>query len=300
MSTWARKPAPWIAATLGILAMSGLVFWQRSSDRSAIGAPPAAAPSPARDPQIAEAIDAKAGQREPVAVDASAAQEAPVDLEPAASSADPVAMLARARDALRSELEASVFDSLDPNAILDAAFSLGSLEVDPRPYSEPDPSGCTVYSLMGAPDGMRAELWVGRSSKPEVAQVLSLRFELDPDAAPYMLDGCARAKAIAQVQMQIAQDGTPLNLSILTDLPPSARNREHGVSLEVGSISQGVLCFLDAREPDNWSARTHGLEDGKPGSWENSTLALAGQWPAPDKLVAFSDLLQRQYATIHH
>jgi hypothetical protein len=61
-----------------------------------------------------------------------------------------------------------------------------------------------------------------------------------------------------------------------------------------------VLCFLDAKDPANWRARTHGLDEGKPGSWENTTLLLASNWPTPERLDAFSDLLQRQYDTIRH
>jgi hypothetical protein len=302
MNSAARRTSLCIGAACAVLGVSGwLALRARSASESAL--PPAAERSPARDATLAGSAPAEGGERASVDVAAASGEEASApeaQTEQAPAAVDPEAELVHARDELRTALEASLLDSLDPSAILDAAFSLGSLEVDPRPFSEPDPSGCMVYTLMGAPEGTRAELWVGRSSKPDVAQVLSLRFELDPQEPPYFLDGCARAKAIAQVQMQIGKDGSPLNLTILTDLPPSGRNRGLDVPLETGSISQGVLCFVDAKDPANWRARTHGLDEGKPGSWENTTLLLASNLPTPERLDAFSDLLQRQYETIRH
>ena len=301
MNAAGRRSSLWIGAACAVLGVSGWLAWRARSVSEA--APPLAVePSPAHDAAHAAPTPVEGGERASVelAVAAEDAASSEVQTASAPLAKDPSAELVHASTQLRSALEASLLDSLDPTAILDAAFSLGSLEVDPRPFSEPDPSGCMVYTLMGAPEGTRVELWVGRSSKPDVAQVLSLRFELDPQEPPYFLDGCARAKAIAQVQMQIGKDGRPLNLTILTDLPPSGRNRSLDVPLETGSISQGVLCFLDAKDPANWRARTHGLDQGKPGSWENTTLLLASSMPTPERLDAFSDLLQRQYATIRH
>lgn len=300
MSASVRKSIPWAGMGLAVLALAGAWLWREGalSDTPSHGAL-AASPPASQPPLLAAQLDGSdTAERGEVTVSAESHQED----SPGASTepSDGAARLTRARDELRTALEASLYDSLDPGAILDAALSLGSLEVDPRPFSEPDPSGCTVYPLRGVPDGVRAELWVGRSSKPGVAKVLSLRFELDPTEMPYLFLGCARTKAIAQVQMQIGSDGAPLNLTILTDLPPSSRNRQLDVPLEQGSISQGVLCYVDASDPSDWRARTHGLEDGKPGSWENTSLLLAGRWPCPDKLDAFSDLLQSQYETIHH
>lgn len=213
---------------------------------------------------------------------------------------DPAAALAQAREQMRIALETSLSGTLDPEAILDAALALGRLEVDTRAYSEPDPSGCTVYPLLGAPAGTRAELWVGRSSKPDVDRVLSMRIELDALDSPYLLEGCSRAKAIAQLQVQLDSQGQPLNLSILTDFPPSRLNRDLGIPLEQGEIAQGVLWTFDADDPDDWRARTHGLAEGLPGSWEEPSLLLAGRWPAPEKVEAFGSLLRRQFETVRH
>jgi hypothetical protein len=299
MSASATKSILWAGTSCAVLALAGLWAWRAAAQDDAASRADLASPSSSGAPLAAALSDrAGNGERDEVALDVGP-QDQP-DATPAADADASAERLVRASAELRTALEASLYDSLDPGAILDAALSLGSLEVDPRPFSEPDPSGCTVYPLVGTPEGTKAELWVGRSSKPGVAKVLSLRFELDPSEMPYLFMGCARTKAIAQVQMQIGSDGAPLNLTILTDLPPSSRNRDLDVPLDVGSISQGVLCYVDARDPSDWRARTHGLEDGKPGSWENTTLLLAGRWPCPDKLDAFSHLLQSQYETIRH
>jgi hypothetical protein len=261
---------------------------------AALDANAAAAPQDSAGERADGAAPAGARRQETSAGAAPAEEAAPYVGQPV----DPAAALAQASQELRTALEASLSSSLDPEAILDAALALGELEIDQRAYSEPDPSGCTVYPLLGTPEGTRAELWIGRSSKPEVARVLSLRVELDPSIPPYFFEGCSRSMAVAQVQMQIDHEGRPLNLTILTDLPPSSTNRDLGVALDQGTIPQGVLCCFDGEDPDRWTARAHGLSDGRPGSWEQPSLLVAGRWPAPDKVEAFRGLLQSKYETI--
>jgi hypothetical protein len=288
--------------TIGIgmtaLAVGGALGWLltgphatrsepvRPADPSQVSSHSPARPDTAREPTGREAAELAAPAPLPAGYDLP--------------TPDPAAALERAREEMRTALEASLHGTLDPEAILDAALALGHLEVDTRAFSEPDPSGCTVYPLIGAPAGTRAELWVGRSSKPEVQRVLSLRIELDAGSSPYLLEGCSRSKAVAQLQMQLDHAGRPLNLSILTDFPPSRRNRDLGIPLEQGEIAQGVLCSFDADDPSSWRARRHGLEEGLPGSWEEPALLLAGRWPAPEKLDAFGGLLQRQFETVRH
>jgi hypothetical protein len=284
-----------IAVALAITAtLASLLVWTGPTDAPQ-ARPPGASTSGHTSLLRPGDVQAEGTRTEPAVAGAATGSVGQGAVQP-----DPAVALVQAREELRAALEASLCDSLDPVAILDAALALGRLEVDPRAFSEPDPSGCTVYPLLGAPEGTRAELWVGRSSKPQVQRVLSLRLELDAQASPYMLEGCSRSKAIAQLQMQLDHAGRPLNLSILTDFPPSRQNRDLGIPLEQGEIPQGVLWCLDTDEPDRWRARKHGLDQGLPGSWEEPALLLAGRWPSPDKLAAFGSLLQRQFESVRH
>ena len=45
-----------------------------------------------------------------------------------------------------------------------------------------------------------------------------------------------------------------------------------GLLADQGTIKQGVLYCVDADDPGHWRARTHGLEEGIPGSWAEDSL----------------------------
>lgn len=209
-------------------------------------------------------------------------------------------VLREAAVSLKSSIEASLFGVLDPTEIIDAALLLGRLDVDERPRSQADVSGCLVYPLLEPPEGVQASLLVGHSRKAGVAEVLSLRIEIAPRELPYLLEGCARTGAGAQIQMQLDAHGQPLNLSILTDLPPSSRNLDLGLPLGSGRITNGVLYHVDADQPADWGVRVHGLNDGSPASWEGESLVVAGHGLLSQKLQAFSDMLADKYASVKH
>jgi hypothetical protein len=231
-----------------------------------------------------DALDVSGSRRDPTDDARSAAPApaletvaaAPTSAEPADPGAEERATLRRR---LTSAIELSVAGALDPTAIVRAGLSLVQLHLakDDLPTTAPD--GSLRYPLAGCPPGVRAELWVARSSATKDANVLSLRVELDAPAEPYLLVGAVRKAPIVYLQAFLDAAGAMKDFVLLTDIAPSGASRSFGLSLSDGRVPQGIVFHADMSRPSEWKAQSYGLEGGADGSWDDPIALLGEPWP---------------------
>jgi len=182
---------------------------------------------------------------------------------------------------LTSAIELSLSGAIDPSAIVSAAISLLDLDVDKSNLPSTAPDGSLRYALKPCPEGLRAELWVARSSGSTFENVLALRVQLDAPTEPYVLEGAARKNAVAHVQVFVDEAGRMQDLVLLTDVAPSGRSRSFGLPLDEGRIPQGILFHSDLDRPEEWKAEAYGLEDGRDRSFQDPVALLGEPWPDP-------------------
>lgn len=122
------------------------------------------------------AVDADTGKPEPTNIRAVAISE--TGDEKSTPHQDELTPLL---ERLRSAIEASVYERLDPGAVLEVGELLVDLEAGERAIPEPDPSGELRFPILGTPEGLSAELRVARAQN--YANVLVLKTSLPTTGA---------------------------------------------------------------------------------------------------------------------
>jgi hypothetical protein len=199
--------------------------------------------------------------------------------EPAASGPDPArtegsdaraeegpaAVLEKLRPGLLDQFEASFVGAVEPEIFLEAALQLVQLELDPRAIPEPDPTGLIRFPILDTPEGMSAELRVGRTNNQKFAEdVISISLRVDPGKDPYVVEGASREAPEAKITVWRAREGGDVtNFSVLCIMQPDARKtRSLGMPLDVGEIPQSVHYSMDVSDPLNPVTNMAGIQNG--------------------------------------
>ena len=176
-----------VAAGIVTAVVAIPIYLQSRGEAARASAARLEAPGTEIQPQRVAPVRAVEEQAEPRAVVATETAQTSVPVE-----TKPDLEWDRMEARLRAALEQSIYGSLDPGAILDAALELAEHRADPRAVPEPDPTGALRFEVLDAPEGVSAELRVARSDNPRFASVLGLKLKLEPAADPYVVDGLVR------------------------------------------------------------------------------------------------------------
>jgi RNA polymerase sigma factor (sigma-70 family) len=205
--------------------------------------------------------------------------------------------LEKARDRMRGAIEASLHGDLDAGALLDLGLALVELEPGPA-IPEPGPSGRTRFPLQGTPDGLTANLEVGRTSHGEAT--VSLRICLDAPGEPYLVEGIERAAPELELGTRKDEDGKLKSMSFLTVLQSHDREALRNGQVK---IPEGLHYFFRREDPYNPSVRMSFLEGMEPNfrpvdadidSWR----ITGGPWPRLEDMELFHQKLQAMYASL--
>ena len=273
-----------LAALSILLLLFALRFASSSQPRNANAA--------SRTDRATESIARPIGSGDAVACSAKV-PEARTPIVPApVAAADPVQAASELSDAerermrkdLTSAVEASLSGALDPAAITQAAVALLHLHVEKGILPTTADDGSLRYPLSSCPAGVKAELWVARSTGSTFEDVLSLRMQLAPPSEPYLLEGAVRKPPIAYVQAFLDPTGRMKDLVIMTDIAPSGESRKFGLNVLQGRTPQGIIFHVDMNRPDEWKASSYGLDDGADRTWDEPVAMLSDPRPGDDTL----------------
>jgi len=281
-----------IAGAASLIVMAALLLMDRGL---AVDGPPPIVRTEAAPAAGPDAEDA-AGTAHREHQDAKPPEEtAPLTAEQTTQEAKE---LEAALEDLRTALERSVLERLDPGAILDAALLLMDSEVDQRAVPELAVDGRLRFLLMETPDGVQAEVLVAKSNF--YANVLALGIELDvPAGGPYMVDARVRERPRVTLTAWTDASGKLLHFGILTGLPPdSAANRALGLPVLEGKLTKGVLYHLSLEDPSDWGLKAYGYQNQQPFTEPITPLLDGGPWPRMDDIERFNRNLLDMYARI--
>lgn len=198
---------------------------------------------------------------------------------------------------LRSAIEASVYERLDPGAVLEVGELLVDLEAGERAIPEPDPSGELRFPILGTPEGLSAELRVARAQN--YANVLVLKTSLTPPPEPYYLEGVLRAELSCRIQIWTDMNGELSDFSILTTVQPHYReSQRQGLPFETGTIIEGVLYHLKIGNPTEAQMTAIGLRDGVASNWPIPVVIDQMGWPELGRIERFSGKPLKMYDRI--
>ncbi len=191
---------------------------------------------------------------------------------------------------LETAIEASVYQSLDPEPILAAAELLFDLDVDKRAIPEPDPTGDMRFPLLNPPEGVSAELRLVYSESH--ANVLALQMRVDAPPEPFYLEGVLRAELSSRLQIWADDEGQVLDFVIQTTVQPHYReSMNQGIPYRSGTIIEGIYLHTRMGEVPESSMKAIGMQDGVYTTWEIPLALEASPWPPVDRIKLFSDKL---------
>lgn len=220
--------------------------------------------------------------------------EEAVEPAPAEEGAGPDSKaLARA---LRSAVEMSLFDQMDPGAILETALKLCEYQVDDRAIPDPDPSGRLRFPLLHLPEGMRAEFVVAKPKNPLLPQFYGIDVEMDRPFEPYYLEGAARKAPKVQIGVWSDPDGSTSHFALTCSVEPSRSDSlAAGLPFGQGRTTWNLHYSLNVADPTDSKMTATRLVDGMLMDEEVPVTLQGSAWPRTDDI----GMLGRKLATIH-
>jgi hypothetical protein len=280
-----------------IVLIGGIVFYVGRSSTEAL---PIGVHSEREAPggglREASPIQADTGSNERVAVDTEVTSN---DVQTDGVSAEN----GMTNDLIRQELldaaEDSLVGALNPEAVLNSALALASLDLDTRPPTQTDSVGRLAYPYVQAPDGLNASLNIRHTSDGDTL-ILGMRIEADRPSVPYIAHGYAREGSATEITTRFDQQGTLVSFSILTDVQPSNENFAMGIDPGVGQLISGVHYLIDPRVPSDWKAWTLGTINGSPSKLEVPVSIAGNKSVELEKVAQLAQLLQSSYQQLSH
>ena len=263
-----------LVAILGLCG--GGVLWLIAAEVNSNGDPargpaeanPTAAPS-------SNAVALFAPKNEEARAPNDGLSEAIVDVVEQADSSPVSAARTDALDAnhLRTALEDSLYGQIDPNIFLQAALALTELEVGDEAL-EALPPEITGYPILGTPEGISAELWIGNPPKEVYGSARSYVIRCESPEGLYVVEGAARSDLKTQVSIWTDPHGQVKNFGVLTEMNISGETMRLGLPLD--SVPTGLLYSYDVDTPFEVAGQQNGLINGQPGPWRDSSLVVSG------------------------
>jgi len=171
---------------------------------------------------------------------------------------------ARVLEDLRSAMERSIGEVMNPSALLDAALMLAESDASDRAVPEPNPSGWMSFPLIDVPEGVEAHLLVAPpTSNPRFARVLALEMALTDLEEPYYVAGTPRVRPTASVTVWLGHDGEPLHAGFQSDLDIDTHEARKRGMLEGLTFTQNAYYAIDMNDPAKESFKTGGTENGQ-------------------------------------
>ncbi len=278
-------------AAVGILLLAATYFvFERGSRQVPVS--PAAVPAPNTEGQPdATVLNGATARTEEV--------EQPLAEQPVAhngeepTAVDPNAKLRESLASVRLDLEETLFERINPSAILDLAQQIADLKVDLRANPQPTIDGGVRFELVGVPEEISAALVVYRSKDPEVANISKLLIEYKNEGGePRYLHGAVRHAPTATVMAWSDSNGKPTNLVISTKTPPAYKESlQAGIDLSQSGINLGMQYHLDLGNPDNSGMLNLAMKNGMPLDTKSPSSLAVGQSPSVNEVVQFNKTL---------
>jgi hypothetical protein len=196
---------------------------------------------------------------------------------------------------MQAALEDSLHGHIDPNTFLEAALALTELDVGGEAL-EPGPiPGVTRYPILGTPDGISAELWIGDPPESVYGSARSYVIDCKLPEEQYIAEGAVRGGMRAQVTIWTDLDGKVKNFGVVTDMEISGMSVRLGMPLD--DVPTGLLYSYDPAEPFDVVGYQAGISSGQPTSWKNRPLVISGRTPPDESLDMLSAGLLSAHAS---
>lgn len=228
-------------------------------------------------------------------------EEADASEEPMLEPSDPAVEVpigdTRMVQNLRGAIEETVYERLDPSAVLDAALHVVELEPDSEAVPFPDGFGDLRFAVSGMPDGLSADFVVGRVSNPKIGSVLSLEIRAKEPFSPYLIEGAVRAEPTVTIKVWTDPEGNPTALGIHSSLRPTSETLALGMPIEGANITQGIGYTLNLTDMSD-SMSAYGVKGGEFATWQVPVTLGGSAWPRGDDIERLSKRLMKNYSDI--
>ncbi len=284
-------------AAVGILLLAATYFvFERGSRQVSVS--PAAVPAPNNEGQP-DATNLHAATNRTEEAEQPPAEE-PLALnveEPTAD--DPEAKLRESLASLRLDLEETLFERINPSAILDVAQQIADLKVDLKVNPKPTIDGGVRFELEGVPEEINAALVVYHSKNPNIASISKLLIEYK--GGPDYLHGAVRHAPTATIMAWSDTSGNPTDLVVSADtLPAFKESGQVGVDLRQSTVNVGMQYHFNASTPDDPGLRSLIMRNGMPADIEASGSSAVGPAPRIDKVERFNTTLLKLCQSVNN
>ncbi len=197
---------------------------------------------------------------------------------------------------LRMDLHESLLGRLNPDALLAFAQGIADGECEPKILGDPGLGGGVRVALQGVHEGLAAFLEVNHSSDPEIAKVLTLEIQCDPEESAPFVEGSFRAAPLMSVKVWSDHDGNAKDIVIFTDIPPAyADCKQAGLDINQSTFDLGLVYRIPQSQSAPPTVRQNYFEYGLPKNREISALVQGPATPSRERMERFN----RQLLKLH-
>jgi hypothetical protein len=273
---------------MAVFVTSVIVIDRRKLQRAAGPvSPPAAGLTKTASAAQAAPVDSGGGRKPPP----KASEE---DVQPVSANGayenDTEAEILEAVATLQDELEATLYERMNPGALLAVAQLIADLDMDLTTMPVPTIDGGVRFEFEGMPEGINAALEVNRPTATS-ANILSLEVQCDEEGDGKYLEGAYRGRPSLRVKVWTDSDGKPLHMVMSSNLEPLYRKSvEAGLDINYSTINYGLSYHLDMKDGANSGTKALVMVNGIPTDKEVPAI-LGGAEPQVEQVKKFSSTL---------